>query len=346
MRRKDLMFFFRQLATIEDAGLPIARGLTILQKQCPPGALRRATERITADVSAGRTLADSMDRLGHFFDPLTIRLIDAGEKSGELTMMLNQIADYYERSVALRRQIIRALIYPACVIVAAIAVMSFITYVIFPMLLNKGVSSGMPAAAQIFIGTINWLTLGPVPGWLIIVGAFVLFYMFLRRWRTAWPMLAVPIDTILLALPIVGGIIHRIVRARAARTWAVMVKAGLPIVEGLDIVSATVMNSVARREILTVRDAVAGGSTIIKPLARTRLFNLSELGMIDVGEQTGELDKMLVKVAENCEGELELRVKTMTELLQPALVIILGVIVLGVVLTVVGSYAGMIDRQM
>ncbi len=328
--RKLLTQFTRQLATLVDAGLPIVRSLRILEEQQKPGMMRVATRLVGDDVEAGSTLSEAMSRHPKTFDRLYVNMVRAGELGGVLDVVLRRLADHQERSMALRRKVIGALIYPIAVIVFAFGiVMGLMTFVVPKFSeIFAGVGTELPGPTKVLMGISNWITQDF--GWLIIIGIPIGMIMLFRLLKVSQGGRYF-VDNLKLHVPLFGGLVSKISVARFTQTLGTLLAAGVPILEALNITRLTAGNEVYSKALAKVHDGIREGESFAEPLRNARIVDPMVTNMIDVGEETGELDKMLNRVAENYTEQVETTVASMVSMLEPALVIILGLIVGGIV---------------
>ncbi|NBB95095.1 MAG: type II secretion system F family protein [Planctomycetes bacterium] len=322
---KLLTQFTRQLSTLQDAGLPILRSLRILEEQQKPGMLRVAIRLVAEDVEAGSSLSEAMSRHPKAFDRLYTNMIRAGELGGVLDLILNRLADFMEKTEALKRKIKGAMIYPAAVIIFAVLIVAGLLYFVVPKFAKifSDMDENLPGVTNALLG----LSEGMVNGgwmWLIIipVGFFVTTKL-LRQSKGG----AYVLDRTKLSLPIMGQIVGKTSIARFSRTLGTLLSAGVPILDALSITADTAGNAVYTRALKNVRDSIREGESMAKPLRQARVVDAMVVNMIDVGEETGELDKMLEKVADTYDEEVEVLVSGMVSLLEPVMVITLGLIV-------------------
>lgn len=330
VKRKDLAVFTRQLAAMIDAGLPLVQGLDILSKQTENKAFREIIARVKEDVEGGSTFADALKRHPKVFDPLYINLVVAGEESGNLDVMLNRLANHIEKVESLKRKVRSALIYPTLIVVVAIVVTTVLLVFVIPTFekLFSGVGMALPLPTQIVIN-ISRFTKANIP---YVILALVLIAVLLNRYYKT-DKGRFHIDSVLLRLPIFGVLIRKIAIARFARTLATLITSGVPILDALDIVAATAGNRVVERAIREGRLQIREGETISQPLERSGVFPLMVTHMIAVGETTGALDAMLTKVADFYEEEVDMAVANLSSMIEPTLIIFLGVLIGGLVIS-------------
>jgi len=342
---KQLIYFTRQFSAMQDAGLPILRTLQVLQQQQKPGVLRNALREMVQDIQDGSNLAEAMSKHPKIFDQLYVKIVAAGETGGLLEPMLNRIAATLERSLDLRRKIIKAMVYPCFVLFFALLILIFIMAVIVPMIINTINEAGVDMVGPITIldRISRWFTGGIIPGWFIHLVLHFLIWLAFRVLRTMEPVRYV-LDSIKLKIPLFGMLARKTAISRFSRMTGMLIGAGIPIVEALETARQTAGNRVFARLLGDVEDAVRDGQTLAKPLQATRFVDLTVINMVEVGEETGDLDKMLIKVADMYDEDVETMVNYMTSLLGPALLIfvalLVGIIVVIVFLTVFGITTG------
>jgi len=323
--KKLLTTFTRQLSTLIDAGLPILRSLRILEQQQKPGMLRVAIRLVAEDVEGGATLSEAMGRHPKAFDRLYTNMVRAGELGGVLDVILQRLADFMEKSQALKRKVIGAMIYPAAVITFAIGIVSLLMIFIVPKFndIFKDMGEQLPALTRSLLGFSMWLK---DIGWIVMIAVVVGLIIVVRLLKTA-PGGRMFLDRFKLSLPIFGMIISKTAVARFTRTLGTLLTAGVPILEALQITRDTAGNEVYSRALARVHDGIREGETFADPLRQAKIVEPMVVNMIDVGEETGELDKMLNKIADTYDDEVETLVASMVSLMEPVMVIGLGLIV-------------------
>ena len=325
--KKLLTQFTRQLSTLQDAGLPILRSLRILEQQQKPGMLRVAIRMVADDVEGGATLSEAMARHPKAFDKLYTNMVAAGEAGGVLDMVLRQLADFMEAAQRLKRKVIGAMIYPIAVIsVAVVIVLSIMKWIIpkfIPMFEQMG-AGDLPKITRMLMGMSNWIA--EQYGWAWILGipvGIVLLFILLRKSDGGRYF----VDSFKLKIPVIGKILAKTAVVRWSRTLGVLLSAGVPILEAISITRETAGNEVFVRAMAKVHDGIREGEDFATPLRQAKIVEPMVVNMIDVGEETGDLDKMLSKVADTYDEEIETMVAAMVSLLEPFMVIALGVIV-------------------
>ena len=321
---KQLATFTRQFSTLQDAGLPVLRSLKILEGQMKPGVLKNALIDVCDDVESGATLSEAFAKHPRCFDRLYVNMVKAGEAGGALEVILQRLAEFKEKSQSLKRKIIGAMIYPCVVILVAFGILSFIMIVVIPKFKQIFQDFGMklPKITQTLLDIsdfmVDFFWIVPV----VLVGLFILWKL-VRLHRTG----RFVTDWIKLHLPIIGKIIQKTVIARTTRTLGTLVSSGVPILESLSIVKETANNAVYERMYQRVFESIREGETIAQPMKESRLMDDMVVNMVDVGEETGDLDKMLYKIADYYDEEVDVAVQSLVKLLEPLMVVFLGVCV-------------------
>ncbi len=333
VKKKLLTQFTRQLSTLIDAGLPILRSLRILEQQQKPGTLRLAIRLVADDVEGGATLSEAMARHPRAFDRLYTNMVRAGELGGVLDVILQRLADFMEKSQALRRKVIGALIYPSVVITFAVLIVVFLLVWVVPQfeeIFQQDFNTELPAVTRALMGVSRWMAGG---GWLLIIGLPIGIWLLSRLLRMS-PAGRYVVDNVRLRIPIMGQIVSKSSIARFTRTLGTLLSAGVPILEALNITRDTSGNEVYARAMARVHDGIREGESFAEPLRQSKVVEPMVVNMVDVGEETGELDQMLNKVADTYDGEVETLVSSMVSVLEPIMVVTLGLIVGFIVLAV------------
>ena len=330
VKTKDLSIFTRQFATMIDAGLPIVQCLDILGEQSESKLLRNTVRTIRQDVEGGATLADALRKHPKIFDALYINMVEAGEAGGVLNTVLNRIALFIEKANKLKKKVKGAMIYPCAIIAVAVIVVSILLIFVIPVFaeLYGSMGKALPAPTQITINISNWF----VASWyylLLALGgvvAGVRFYYQSDQGR-------INIDGLLLRLPVIGDMLRKVAVARFSQNMAILLSSGVPILEGLAITARTAGNKVVEKAIMDSRVSISQGKTVAEPLAESKIFPPMVCHMVAVGETTGGLDGMLRKIAEFYEEEVDDAVANLTALMEPAIMVVLGVILGGLVIS-------------
>ncbi len=323
---KLLCQFTRQLSTLIDAGLPILRSLRILEQQQKPGMLRVAIRLVSEDVEGGATLSEALGRHPQAFDRLFINMVRAGEVGGVLDVILQRLAEFMEKSQQLRRKVIGAMIYPVAVISFALAIVMFIMVYVVPSFqkIFKDMHEELPAITAMLMSMSAWIK--SRYGLVTLLGAPFGLWTILRLLKVS-PAGRHLLDSTKLHIPIMGRIVAKTAVARFTRTLGTLLAAGVPILEAIQITSNTAGNEVLSRALNKVHDAIREGESFAEPLRQAKVVEPMVVNMIDVGEETGELDKMLSKVADTYDEEVDTLISSMVSLLEPVMVITLGMIV-------------------
>ena len=324
--RKQLVTFTRQLSTLQDAGLPILRSLQILESQQRPGLLKAIVGGVAEEVEGGGTLSDAMSKYPKAFDKLYTNMVAAGEAGGVLDLILQRLADFMEKAARLKKKVIGAMIYPAVVITIAVGIVSMIMIVVIPKFkeIFESFNLKLPPVTQVLItlsdfmaNQYGWAYLIASP--FVIVGLVKLIKMS-EGGRYA-------IDVLKLKIPIIGSILSKTAIARFTRTLGTLISAGVPILDALNITKETAGNEVYSRALVKVHDAIREGESMADPLRATKVCDAIVVNMIDVGEETGDLDKMLLKVADNYDNDVDVLVGSLISIMEPVMVVVLGGIV-------------------
>ncbi len=323
---KDLLVFTRQFATMIDAGLPLVQCLDILASQADNAALKNVLFAVKAKVESGSTFADALKDHPKVFDELYVQLCAAGEVGGILDTILNRLAVYKEKSEKLKRKIKGAMVYPTIVILVAIAVTALLLLKVTPVFAQmfQDFGQALPGPTQFVVDLSKWLQsyiVHMLIGIALIVAAVVITY----RNPTGRKM----IDRLLLSLPIFGEVIRKVAVARFTRTLGTMVSSGVPILDALDVTAKTAGNRIIEEGIYYVRTKISEGKNIAGPLSATKVFPPMVVQMIGVGEATGAMDQMLNKIADFYDDEVDTAVAALTSLIEPLLMVFLGVVVGG-----------------
>jgi len=325
---KQLTGFTRQLSTLQDAGLPILRSLRILEQQQKPGMLKNVIKQVGEDVEGGATLSEAMQRHPKAFNRLYCNMVAAGEAGGVLDVILQRLAEFMEKAQKLRRKIIGAMVYPSVVITIAAAIVTFIMVQVVPKFKEIFIDFGaqLPAPTVLLIGISNWFATGTPPGWLVVLGFPLLAVVLYKLIRQA-QMGRFVVDSVMLKVPVAGQIVSKSGIARFTRTLGTLISAGVPILEAINITKETTGNEIYARMLGRVHDSIREGDTFANPLRASKCVDAIVVNMVDVGEETGELDKMLMKVADNYDDEVDVLVASLVSLLEPIMVVVLGLIV-------------------
>ncbi|MBI3857010.1 MAG: type II secretion system F family protein [Planctomycetes bacterium] len=323
VKHKQLTQFTQQLSVLMDAGLPIVRSLKILGNQQKPGLLKNIVIEVSEDVETGSSFSEALAKHPKTFDKLYVNMVKAGEAGGVLDVILQRLASFMERMEALKRKIIGASIYPAVVITIAIAVVLAIMTFIVPKFQDvfRQVKVPMPGLTLMLMGISDFIK--STIGLACIFGIPVVSLILIKFWgRTKGGRIT--IDRLKLNAPLIGPIIKKSVISRFCRTLGTLLQSGVPILEALAIVKNATGNEVVSNAIGTVHDSIREGESIAEPLAACGVFDDIVINMIDVGEETGELDKMLLKIADNYDAEVDAAVSALMSVMEPILIVGLG----------------------
>jgi type IV pilus assembly protein PilC len=328
---KELAVFTRQFSVMIDAGLPLVQCLEILASQQENKTFQKVLAGTRASVEGGSTLSAAMKQYPKVFDPLYSNMVEAGETGGILDTILQRLSTYIEKNVKLQAAVKSALIYPVGVLTVAGAVITLLLWKVVPIFatLFAGLGVDLPLPTKIVIALSNFI--GSIFGLLIVVG-LVGGIIGLKIWYGT-PQGRFVLDTIVLKLPILGMVMRKIAVARFTRTLGTLISSGVPILESLDITAKTSGNAVVERALFKVRKALEEGKALTDPLKESGVFPGMVTQMIAVGEQTGAMDAMLQKIADFYEDEVDAAVKDLLTALEPIMIVFLGVVVGGVVIS-------------
>jgi type IV pilus assembly protein PilC len=320
---KQLCQFARQLSTLQDAGLPILRSLRILEQQLKAGLLKSIVRQVGDDVEGGATLSEAMGRHPRAFDRLFTNMVQAGEAGGVLETILQRLAEFLEKGQRLKKKVIGAMIYPAAVLTFAFGIVFMIMWIVVPRFedIFKDFGAKLPAITEALLAISNWLIYNY--GWAFVLGApfaFIIFVKLVRQFSAG----RYAVDWVKIHIPVMGSIVSKGSIARFTRTLGTLISAGVPILEAINITRETAGNEIYARALVRVHDAIREGDTFANPLRASKVCDAIVVNMVDVGEETGDLDKMLLKVADNYDEEVEVLVNSLVSLLEPIMVIVLG----------------------
>lgn len=327
--QKELAVFTRQFATMIDAGLPLVQCLDILGSQQENASFKKVLVRVKEDVESGSTFADALGKHPKVFDPLFVNLVAAGEVGGILDTILSRLADHIEKAMRLAKKIKGAMVYPSTILAVAVIVTVVLLVYVIPifakMFTDFGGTLPAPTAFVLKLSEITRKYFLAVIVAIFAFGAAFKWYISKENGRRNW-------DRLLLRLPVIGSLLQRIAVARFSRTLGTMVSSGVPILESMDIVSKTAGNKIIEEAIVKARGSISEGKTIAEPLAESKVFPPMVTQMVAVGEATGALDVMLNKIADFYDEEVDSAVEALTALLEPMLMIFLGVVIGGLVI--------------
>lgn len=326
---KYLTLFTRQLSTLQDAGLPLLRSLQILESQQKPGALKNVLQSVTEEVEGGSSLSEAMAKQPKAFDHLYVKMVNAGEIGGVLDIILQRLSEFMEKSERLKRKIKGAMVYPIVVVLIAMIILTGIMVFIIPQFVEifTDFEVELPGLTLWLMSTSNWvvgkLPGQEIPGWIIIIfGPFVIFFG-TKLIRKTKPGRAV-LDQLMLWTPVFGTLVKKTTIARFTRTLGTLISAGVPILEAVTITGQTSGNWVFEKALRKVHDSIREGETFADPLRESKTCDAIVVNMIDVGEETGDMDSMLMKIADNYDEEVDVAVESLVSLLEPIMVVLLG----------------------
>lgn len=330
VKPKQLTLFTRQLSTLQDAGLPLLRSLQILEGQLKPGKLKSVLQDVCEDVEGGTSLSESMAKHPRAFNRLYTKMIAAGEVGGVLDIILQRLAEFMEKAQSLKRKIRAALIYPIAVVIIAVGIVTFIMWFIIPKFeeIFRDFGVALPGITRWLIGISRWIA-GNNPGQftgqgaLIVLLSPIVFFVLWKLTRKAPPGRAAT-DTMIFWLPVMGGLIKKTITARFTRTLGTLISAGVPILEAILITRDTSGNYVFEKALGKVHDSIREGESFAGPLRESKVCDAIVVNMIDVGEETGDMDVMLMKIADNYDEEVDVAVGGLIKLIEPLLIVFLG----------------------
>ncbi len=326
IKPKTLMIFTRQLATLIDSGLPLLRGLTVLGKQEPDPVLRKTIGKLADTVQGGSTFSDALGQHPKIFNKLYVNMVKAGELGGVMELVLVRLADFQEKAQKLKNKVVSAMFYPVIVLVIAIAIMAFLLVYIVPkfeqIFADMLGGKPLPALTEFVIGTSNFVKENV---FLIIGGVVILAVVY--NVLSKIPKGRAVIDAVTLRMPLFGDLIKKSAISRFSRTLGTLVTSGVPILQALNITRDTAGNVVLSDSIQNIHDSVKEGESIVAPLEKSGIFPPMVVSMIDVGEETGQLPEMLLKIADVYDDEVDNTVAGLTSLLEPIMIVFLAVVV-------------------
>ncbi len=327
--RKELAIFTRQFATMIDAGLPLVQCLDILGMQQENQGFKKVILKVKEDVESGSTFADALGKHPTVFDELFVNLVSAGEVGGILDTILARLAAYIEKAMKLAKQVKSAMVYPATIVAVALIVTVILLLYVIPIFgqMFEDFGQSLPVPTQIV------LALSAYTRKYFLLGVVLVVLMILAiRWYYKRETGRRNIDRLLLRMPILGDLLRKIAVARFSRTLGTMVSSGVPILESMDIVAKSAGNKIIEEAVVKARESISEGKTISEPLQDSKVFPLMVTQMVAVGEATGALDAMLNKIADFYDDEVDASVAALTSLLEPLLMIFLGVVIGGLVI--------------
>lgn len=325
---RDIVIFTRQFSTMINAGLPLVQALDILARQSENKALSAVVRQVVFDVESGNTVADAMRKHPKAFSDLYTNMVAAGEAGGILDTILNRLAIFMEKNDALVRKVKGAMIYPTVIMCVAALCVVILLWKVIPVFASMFGSVGMelPLPTKVVIGLSGFLT---SYWWVLIIGVTVSALAIRQYYATSSGQLV--IDKLLLKVPVLGDVLRKSAVSRFTRTLGTLISSGVSILDGLEITARTSGNRVVQDAIMQSRASIAGGDTIAGPLQKSAVFPPMVISMIAVGEQTGGLDEMLSKIADFYDDEVDAAVSALLSLLEPIMIVFLGVVVGGMI---------------
>jgi type IV pilus assembly protein PilC len=349
VKSKVLMIFTRQLATLIDSGLPLLRGLTVLGRQEPHPVMKKTITTLADSVQTGSTFSESLQQYPKIFNKLYVNMVKAGELGGVLELVLNRLAEYQEKAQKLKNKIVAAMVYPIIVMVIAVGIMVFLMMVIVPKFEKifedmLGSRDKLPELTKWVIGFSRWVQSNIL---YILAGLAVI--------TVCWQILKATaagrrfIDSMKLKIPLFGDVQRKSAISRFSRTLGTLVTSGVPILQALNITRETAGNMIISNAINKVHDAVKEGESMVAPLESSKVFPPMVISMVDVGEETGQLPEMLLKVADVYEDEVDNSVSALTSMLEPLMIVVLavvvGIIVMALFLPLIQIIQGINDKS-
>ncbi len=331
VKTKTLMIFTRQLATLIDSGLPLLRSLTVLGKQEPNPVLKRTVSTLADSVQSGATFSESLAAHPKIFNKLYINMVKAGELGGVLEVVLNRLAEYQEKAQKLKNKIVAAMVYPSIVMCIAVAIMAFLMLFIVPKFkqIFEEMLSGqqLPLLTQIVT---NFSSQFAKYWWAVLLGVITIWLLYKAIASTKKGRLM--IDSFKLKMPLFGNVQRKSAISRFSRTLGTLVTSGVPILQALNITRDTAGNVVVSNAIDKVHESVKEGESIVAPLEASKVFPPMVISMVDVGEETGQLPEMLLKIADVYDDEVDNAVAALTSMLEPIMIVLLALVVGTIVL--------------
>jgi len=327
---RELAPFTKQFSVMLDAGLPLIQCLELLAEQQESPAFRTVLNQVREDVEAGMTLADAMKRHPKAFSSLFVNMIAAGEAGGVLDLILRRLSVFVEKEVKLKRSILSASVYPSIVFLVAIVIVFIIMVWVVPVFasLFEGLNAPLPAATRFVMAVSSYAVTLSIP--LVVISVLSVVGI---RYFYATEQGRLVVDDLLLRIPVIGIVLKKIAVARFSLTLSTLLSSGIPLLDALEITANTAGNAVIQKALLAVRKDVAEGKTLVDPLKKSKLFPAMVNQIVNVGEQTGELDQMLDKLAAYYEEESDAAIANLMTLIEPVMIVFLGVVIGGIVIS-------------
>jgi type IV pilus assembly protein PilC len=324
VKGEEIVIFTRQLATMVEAGIPILQGVNALKDQVVHPSFKKVLGIVESDIQHGSSLSVAFSKHTQVFSTLFVNMVRVGETGGVLAAILDRIASYLEKTLKLQRKVKAALIYPAVVVSMAILITIFLLVKVVPTFaeIYDSLGAELPAMTMVLINISNILK----QNILIFAGLLILIGFMLRRWYKTEKG-AYVIDRTLLRMPIFGELLRKVAISRFSRTLATLVQSGVPILESLDIVEKTIGNKVLEKVVQEVKQVVREGESIASPLEKSQVFPPMVTRMIAVGEKTGQLEKMLLKISEFYDDQVDAAVEGLTSIIEPLIIGVLGIVI-------------------
>jgi len=343
VKEKNVVVFARVFSTMINAGLPLIQCLDLLAQQEQNKTFAKIITSVREDIEGGSTLQDALKKHPAVFDEFFVNLVAAGESGGMLDVILNRLSNYMEKAMKLKSRVKGAMIYPSIVLIVAIAVVAVLLVYVVPVFkkMFEGMGGQLPGPTQFIVNVSDFAQSYFL---YFFIGVIVFVYVFRRYYRTEKGRLT--IDALVLKAPVFGPLLTKVAVAKFTRTLSTMMASGVPILEGLNIVSKTAGNVIIENAIMKTRQSISEGRTIAEPLEETKIFPPMVVQMIAVGEATGALDAMLAKLADFYDDEVDAAVAAMTTMLEPIMMVFLGIVVGGMIICMylpifkMGSLAG------
>jgi len=355
---KAVTQFARQLSTLQDAGLPILRSLRILEEQQKSGTFKKVIGYVGDDIEGGATLSEALARHPRAFDRLLVGMVAAGETGGVLDLILGRVADFMEKAMKLKARVKSAMVYPMVVLGAAFFILLGLMLFVVPQfktaIAEMTGGQELPAITRVVLGISRWIAMGPiipgmefrlmgvpVGGWIILIPAPFLFgglMAMIRQFQKG----RVVLDMINLRLPVLGQMTSKVAVTRWTRTLGTLISAGVPILDALNVTRETAGNEVFASMLGKVHNSIRQGDTFAGPLRQSKTVDLLVSNMVAVGEETGDLDKMLLKIADNYDEQVDVLVASLMSMLEPIMIVVLGAVVMTIVLAIFLPMIGII----
>ncbi len=330
VKSKDLALFTKQFSVMLDAGLPLIQCIELLADQQESLAFKKILHQVREDVEAGMTLSDAMKRHPKAFSNLFVNMISAGEAGGVLDVILQRLCTFIEKEVRLKRSVISAAVYPTIVFFVATVIVFIIMVWVVPVFasLFEGLNAPLPAPTRFVMAVSSYTVTFSIPIIILSILSGVGF-----RYYYATPQGKLLVDSLILRLPILGIVLKKLAIARFSLTLSTLLTSGIPLLDALEITANTAGNSLLEKILLQVRKEVAEGKTIVEPLRKAKVFPAMVTQIVNVGEQTGELDQMLEKLAAYYEEESDAAIANLMTLIEPVMIVFLGVVIGGIVIS-------------